>query len=52
MRKVIDIELMAEIIKTVKMKNPDCICFVDNCYGEFTETMEPTDVGADLIAVP
>jgi cystathionine beta-lyase family protein involved in aluminum resistance len=50
MRKVIDIETMAEIIETVKKKNPDCICFVDNCYGEFTETMEPTDVGADLIA--
>lgn len=50
MRKVIDMETMAEIVKTVKMKNPDCICFVDNCYGEFTEVIEPTDVGADLIA--
>lgn len=50
MRKVIDMEIMAEIISIVKRKNPDCICFVDNCYGEFTETIEPTDVGADLIA--
>jgi len=50
MRKVIDIETMSEIISIVKSKNPDCICFVDNCYGEFTETLEPTDVGADLLA--
>ncbi len=49
-RKPIDIETMAEIITTVKKKNPECICFVDNCYGEFTEGYEPTDVGADLIA--
>ena len=50
LRKPIDIETMTEIIKTVKGKNPDCICFVDNCYGEFTESYEPTDVGADIIA--
>ena len=50
MRKVIDMEVMAEIIEVVKKKNPDCICFVDNCYGEFTEAIEPTDLGADLIA--
>jgi cystathionine gamma-lyase len=50
MRKVIDMELMAEIVSVVKSKNPECICFVDNCYGEFTEAIEPTDVGADLIA--
>jgi len=50
MRKVIDMEVMAEIIEIVKMKNPECICFVDNCYGEFTEAIEPTDLGADLIA--
>ena len=50
MRKVIDLELMAEIIAIVKKKNPECICFVDNCYGEFTEAIEPTEVGADLIA--
>lgn len=50
MRKVIDMEVMAEIIEIVKKKNPECICFVDNCYGEFTEAIEPTDLGADLIA--
>jgi len=38
------------IVKTVKKQNPDTICFVDNCYGEFVEEMEPTQVGADLLA--
>ncbi len=50
LRKPLDIENIAEIIQIVKKKNPECICFVDNCYGEFTEALEPTDVGADLIA--
>ena len=50
LRKPIDIEIMTEIISRVKSKNPECICFVDNCYGEFTESFEPTDVGADIIA--
>lgn len=50
LRKPLDIENIAEIIKIIKMKNPECICFVDNCYGEFTEGLEPTEVGADLIA--
>lgn len=49
-RKSLTIEIIEKIIKTVKAKNPDCICFVDNCYGEFVEKLEPTDVGADLIA--
>jgi cystathionine beta-lyase family protein involved in aluminum resistance len=38
------------IVKFVKNINPSVICFVDNCYGEFIDTKEPTDVGADLIA--
>ncbi len=38
------------ICETVKKCKPDCICFVDNCYGEFVETMEPTQVGADIMA--
>ncbi|HSA05621.1 MAG TPA: methionine gamma-lyase family protein [Candidatus Gastranaerophilales bacterium] len=50
LRKPLDIENIAEIIAIVKKKNPECICFVDNCYGEFTEALEPTDVGADLMA--
>lgn len=50
LRKPLTIEDIAEIISIVKSKNPKCICFVDNCYGEFAEALEPTDVGADLIA--
>lgn len=50
LRKSLTIETIEKIIKTVKSKNPDCICFVDNCYGEFTEKKEPLDVGADLMA--
>mgnify|MGYP004527574017 FL=1 len=50
LRKPLDIETIAKIVKIVKTKNPNIICFVDNCYGEFTETLEPIEVGADLIA--
>lgn len=50
LRKSLDIDTIEKIIKIVKSKNPDCICFVDNCYGEFTEMKEPLEVGADLIA--
>lgn len=38
------------VIKAAKEAKEDVICFVDNCYGEFVDTKEPTDVGADLIA--
>lgn len=44
---IADIE---KIIQSVKRQNPDTICFVDNCYGEFIEEREPTTVGADLMA--
>ena len=37
LRKSLDIDTIKKIIDIVKGKNPDCICFVDNCYGEFTE---------------
>lgn len=50
LRKSLDIATIEKIIDIVKSKNPDCICFVDNCYGEFVETQEPIEVGADLIA--
>lgn len=50
LRKSLDISTIEKIIHIVKSKNPDCICFVDNCYGEFTEKLEPIEVGADLIA--
>lgn len=49
-RKSLNIEIIEKIIHIVKSKNPDCICFVDNCYGEFVEKKEPLEVGADLIA--
>lgn len=49
-RKSLDIKTIEKIIKIVKSKNPNCICFVDNCYGEFVEKLEPSDVGADIIA--
>lgn len=41
---------LGEVIKFVKDIREDVIVFVDNCYGEFIDTIEPTDVGADLIA--
>lgn len=44
---IADIEKAIIIIKTI---NPNCICFVDNCYGEFVEKKEPLEVGADIIA--
>ncbi|WP_421655109.1 aminotransferase class I/II-fold pyridoxal phosphate-dependent enzyme [Leptothermofonsia sp. ETS-13] len=39
-----------KIIHSVKQQNPNTICLVDNCYGEFVETLEPAAVGADLMA--
>ncbi|WP_027963267.1 aminotransferase class I/II-fold pyridoxal phosphate-dependent enzyme [Halalkalibacillus halophilus] len=44
------IEEIKTLIQFVKERSPETIIFVDNCYGEFVETQEPTDVGADLIA--
>lgn len=44
---VSDIGRLCSRIKAIKS---DCICFVDNCYGEFVETIEPTQVGADIMA--
>lgn len=49
-RKSLTIETIENICKVVKFKNPNCICFVDNCYGEFVDSKEPTEVGADLMA--
>ncbi len=44
------VEQIAQMTKFVKSIRPDLIVFVDNCYGEFTEILEPTDVGVDLMA--
>lgn len=40
---------IGELIKFVKNIKPDVICMVDNCYGEFVEALEPSDVGADMV---
>lgn len=48
-RKSLTVSEIAEIIKQVKTVS-DAIIFVDNCYGEFSETIEPTEVGADIMA--
>ncbi len=49
-RKTLSVEEIGAICAIVKRYRKNCICFVDNCYGEFTEKTEPTQVGADLIA--
>ncbi|MFM7615545.1 MAG: aminotransferase class I/II-fold pyridoxal phosphate-dependent enzyme, partial [Synechococcales cyanobacterium] len=49
-RSSLSIEDIAQIIAVVKRQQPQLICFVDNCYGEFSDTREPPEVGADLIA--
>jgi cystathionine beta-lyase family protein involved in aluminum resistance len=49
-RKALSIESIRDIIKTVKSKNKNTICMVDNCYGEFVCCKEPSEVGADIIA--
>ncbi len=48
MRPTFSVEQIGELIKFVKSVKPDVIVMVDNCYGEFVETIEPSDVGADL----
>lgn len=49
-RSSLSIADIEKIVQLVKQQNPDTICFVDNCYGEFVDECEPPDVGADLIA--
>ncbi len=48
-RSTLSVGRIGELISFIKGIKPDVICMVDNCYGEFTETIEPSDVGADLI---
>lgn len=50
MRNPLSIEDIREITAEVHRINPNCICFVDNCYGEFVDVLEPTQVGADIMA--
>jgi cystathionine gamma-lyase len=49
-RESLSIADIEKIVTIVKQQNPDTVCFVDNCYGEFIEEREPTEVGADLMA--
>ncbi len=48
-RPTFSVEQIGELISFVKSIKPEVICMVDNCYGEFVETIEPTDVGADMV---
>lgn len=48
-RPTLSVQRIGELIRFIKEQKPDIICMVDNCYGEFTEREEPSDVGADLV---
>ncbi len=48
-RPTFSVKQIGELIAFVKGIKPDVICMVDNCYGEFVETIEPSDVGADMV---
>ncbi len=48
-RPSFSVSQIGEVISFVKKIKPDVICMVDNCYGEFVETIEPSDVGADMV---
>ena len=48
-RPTLSVEKIGQAIAFVKSINPEIICMVDNCYGEFVETIEPSDVGADMV---
>ena len=48
-RPSFSVKQIGELIAFVKNIKPDVICMVDNCYGEFVETIEPSDVGADMV---
>ena len=50
MRNPLSIADIKAICAEVHRLKPDCICFVDNCYGEFVDMLEPTQVGADIMA--
>lgn len=48
-RPSFSVKQIGELISFVKNIKPEVICMVDNCYGEFTEEIEPSDVGADMV---
>jgi cystathionine beta-lyase family protein involved in aluminum resistance len=49
-RPSLGVRAIGQLCERVKALQPDCLCFVDNCYGELVQSLEPTAVGADLIA--
>ena len=49
-RNAFDLETIRKVAETARKANPNAVIFVDNCYGEFTQTQEPLAAGADLIA--
>ena len=48
-RPTLSVDKIGEVIKFIKGIKPDVICMVDNCYGEFVEAIEPSQVGADMV---
>jgi cystathionine beta-lyase family protein involved in aluminum resistance len=48
-RPTFSVKQIGELIAFIKGINPNIICMVDNCYGEFVELQEPSDVGADMV---
>lgn len=49
MRKTLSVKQIGECISFIKKCKPDVLCMVDNCYGEFVDIIEPSEVGADLV---
>lgn len=48
-RPTFSVSQIGELISFIKKLKPDVVCMVDNCYGEFVERLEPSDVGADMV---
>lgn len=48
-RPTLSVARIGELIAFIKDRRPDVLCMVDNCYGEFVEETEPSDVGADMV---
>ncbi len=48
-RPTLSVQRIGELIAFIKERKPDCLCMVDNCYGEFVEEREPLEVGVDMI---
>jgi cystathionine beta-lyase family protein involved in aluminum resistance len=49
-RPSLSIKTIGHLCERIHYRQPDCVCFVDNCYGELVEEREPPEVGADLVA--